>query len=67
MELWNACAEVLRIEKKPLEIWRVSKVTGLDESKIISTLIHETEGSQTRAVIFRYPPFPCAAIVRLEE
>ena len=63
-ELWKACAQVIREEGKPLEIWRVAKATGQTEGEVIAALIRESRGDRT--VTFRFPPLPRAAIMNIE-
>lgn len=58
---------MLAYEKKPLEVWRVTAATGVPEERIIAMLIRETEVRRLGCVTFRYPPLPCAAIVRIDE
>jgi len=63
-EIWNACAKVLADNPEPLEVSRVASATGLPDGTVISTLIRQaTDG---RSVAFRYPPHPCAAILKMD-
>ncbi len=63
--LWDICELVmLQEDGRPLELWRVAKVTGMDECKIIAALIHET-GVRRQEITFRYPPLPRAAITAI--
>lgn len=46
------------------ELWDAC-AEGMDEGAIITALIRET-GVRRKAVTFRYPPLPCAAIVAID-
>ncbi len=61
-EIWDSCKTVLEAEKKPLEIWRIAKASGLPEKGIMAGLIRETQNRRGWSVNFRYPALPCAAI-----
>lgn len=63
-EVWNACREVLAARSTPLEVRNVSEAADMPEEDIIGALIRES-GPRREAVIFRFPPRPCAAIIAI--
>lgn len=65
-EIWNACANILRDEKRPLEVWRVARAAMTGEDRIILALMRETL-VRREDVTFRYPPIPCAAIIAVGD
>lgn len=63
-EIWDACVDVLQSRPGPLEVRDVAVNAGVSEEKIITALIYEA-GVRRKAVTFRYPPLPCAAITSI--
>lgn len=63
-ELWNACVDAMAARAGPLEVRDVASAASMEEGAIISALIRET-GVRRKAITFRYPPLPRAAIVSI--
>ena len=63
-EIWDACAAVISRERSPLEVWRVASAARMPEAAIIEALLRETL-VRRKAVTFRFPPLPSAAITAI--
>ncbi len=64
-ELWSACMTVWSEQMTPLEISALEKATGMKGAEIAASLTRAATGG--RFVQFRYPPLPCAAIVKMHQ
>jgi len=63
-QIWDACVDVIQSRPGPLEVRDVAINAGLSEDAVIAALIRET-GLRRKAVTFRFPPLPCAAIIAI--